>query len=480
MTTKDQQDIIIIGAGASGSLAAQLCSRNGYKTLLIDFGHDLNDEESADNKSFSYQTSSYAFNDVTKKYIADDPSLHFKSEKEKFYWSHAHALGGRSLLWQGVSLRFTDKQFKAPLKDQWGIPWPIGEKELNPYYDKVEEFYNIGAFNSLEKTKAIEKLKMKLGLNIISCPYTAKYFTGVAKNYSQLVEESIASHLLSTENSNLQIQGNSVVTSLTLNSQNGKVDSIQYKDKRTGQNKEVSGKVVILCASTLESTRILLNSKTSTSSESPFLENGLGQNLMTHLKGVSLSTNVLQTPYVRKPEELIHVPFQEGFHKDSQLLRGWGLQFRQKENLTNIKINAFGEGLPYKENKITIDKNKLDQWGRPELNISFTYGENEERMRQSQILQMKDIAQKLDLKDYKVGEKFQGPGKSNHELGTARMGESPKNSVLNKYNQVWDFENLYVCDGSSFTTGGYQNPTLTILALTWRACDHISEQLGKV
>ena len=114
------------------------------------------------------------------------------------------------------------------------------------------------------------------------------------------------------------------------------------------------------------------------------------------------------------------------------------------------------------------------------MNISFTYGENEERMRQSQILQMKDIAQKLNLKDYKVGEKFQGPGKSNHELGTARMGESPKNSVLNKYNQVWDFENLYVCDGSSFTTGGYQNPTLTILALTWRACDHISEQLGKV
>lgn len=471
--SQNRHEIVIIGAGSAGTLAAYLLSKKGKRCLLLDAGPGL-DETIDAKKEFSYQSSSYVFNDFTKNYIADDRFLNFKSQKDEFCWSHVNALGGRTLLWQGVSLRMTDKEFFAPKVDGFGLPWPIGEKELNPYYDRVENLFEITTNETDAKIKWMKDFEKKFALHSRPCPYTSKYFDSKSMSYRSLFENSIGEILLRGQGEYLTVQSNSVVTALDLDKKNNSVAAIRFFDTKENKERTLAVQNVLLCASTLESTRILLNSS-ELNNQTTFNDNILGKYLMTHLKGISLSTDFTKQGHVRNPEELIHVPFQPGFSPDNAHLRGWGLQVRLKEPSLAMKINTFGEDLPYETNFVKLNKNSRDAYSRPQLEVTYSYGENEEKMRRAQVKQMKSFANGLELKDYKINENIQKPGKNNHELGTIRMGDSPENSVLNSYNQTWNYKNLFVTDGSCLTTGGYQNPTETILALTWRACDYMLE-----
>jgi choline dehydrogenase-like flavoprotein len=476
---KDYYDIVIIGAGAAGSLAAELCAAKGYKTLVLDAGPELAEQLPAEKQEHSKQ-SNYFFNEMSAPLISRDTRQHVETRSEPFHWSHVQGLGGRALFWQGVSLRMTDGEFKAASRDGHGIDWPVSESDLNPYYALCEKRYGIaGKMNSTKKL-VIDKLDSLYGLSAFACPHTSKYFMRPKAGYRGYLEDSIADSLLETHDGNMKVRSLAVVKDLILAPKKGQVDAVRYFDRRAGHDVYVSARVYIVCASTLESTRILLASRDGSGGSLQDRTHGLGHYLMSHLKGVSLTAPIYNEDYSRLPEDLICCPYQRGFHENPTIKRGWGLQIRVKEKPENIRINTIGEDLPYFENCVQIDASRPDEWGRPMLEINFNWGENELRMQDAQISQMERFREAFGGSDAKISMKLGAPGSNNHELGTARMGSSPDESVLDRYNRVWGYDNLYVVDGSAFSSSGFQNPTLTILALTWRACCHISEnhQLG--
>ncbi|MEM7464039.1 MAG: GMC family oxidoreductase, partial [Pseudomonadota bacterium] len=467
----DHFDIAVIGAGASGALAAELLATRGYNVIVLDAGPGLEDQLRSIGGDKSHKPNSYIYNEFSAPLIADDVRQHIESTHEKFHWSHVQGLGGRSLFWQGVALRMSDKEFKAASHDGCGIDWPIGQADLDDYYRLCEKRFGIAGKADPSKDIVIGKLRDRLGLNAFACPYTAKYFRQPKAGYRAWIEDSIADGVFYPPKEGLTIRSMAVVNNLNLAPKERQVESVGFFDRRTGRREHITARVVFVCASTLETTRILLGSRDALGVGLRESTHGLGCNLMTHLKGISLSTKQTSRQYLRQPEELVYCPFQASFHNNSKLKRGWGLQIRVKDNSGGIRVNAFGEDLPYLNNCVELDESQLDEWGRPKLRISFTWGENELLMRDAQVSQMERLADKLELDGAAITHKLNAPGKNNHELGTARMGSSPKNSVLDRYNRIWGYDNVYVVDGSAFTSSGYQNPTLTILALTWRACD---------
>lgn len=473
----DHFDLAIIGAGAAGALAAELFATRGYRVIVLDAGPGLDDQLTSEGQDRYNNPSSDIYNEVSAPLIASDARLHVENTRNKFHWSHVQGLGGRSLFWQGVSLKMTDSEFKAASHDGCGIDWPVKEADLDHYYRLCIQRYSIGGKADPFKDIVIDKLRNKLGINAIACPHTAKYFKQPKAGYRAWIGDSIADGVFNSPKKGLTIRSMAVVKSLSLEPKKRRIESVCFFDRKTGRQEHITARVVFVCASTLETARILLASRDALGVTLQESTHGLGRYLMTHLKGVSLSTQNAKREYLRRPEELVYCPYQVGFHNDSKLKRGWGLQIRVKDNGSNIRVNAVGEDLPCLHNCVEIDDTRLDEFERPKLKISFTWGENELLMRDAQISQMERIADALELDGAVITRSLNTPGKNNHELGTARMGSSPHNSVLDRYNRIWGYDNAYVVDGSAFTSAGYQNPTLTILALTWRAFDHASEYL---
>ncbi len=456
-----------------------LCTAQGYKTLVLDAGPELAEQLPAQSQQYSNQ-SNYFLNEISAPLISEGTRQHVLTRNEPFHWSHVQGLGGRTLFWQGVALRMTDDEFKAASRFGHGIDWPISESDLNPYYALCERRYGISGKVNPTKQFVIDKLHSHFGLSAYACPYTSKYFMRPKAGYRGYLENSIADSLLAPHDCNLTVRSLAVVKDLILSPRKRRVEAARYFDRRSGRDVHVAASVFIVCASTLESTRILLASRDGSGGTLQEGTHGLGHYLMSHLKGVSLTAPTYREDYLRLPEDLICCPYQRGFHDDPSILRGWGLQIRVKDTPENIRINTIGEDLPYFDNAVQINASRSDDWGRPMLEINFTWGENELRMQDAQISQMERFLEVFGGSDTMISRKLGAPGSNNHELGTARMGSSPDESVLDRHNRVWGYDNLYVVDGSAFSSSGFQNPTLTILALTWRACHHISEthQLG--
>ena len=477
-----EYDIAVIGEGAAGSLAASLLHREGARVLWLDAGPGPDDPPpTASARTFSHQSASYVFNEETSRFLADDRDLHATSVgADEFQWIHGRGLGGRTLLWQGVCPRFTEREFEPIALGRWTERWPLTLADLEPYYDRVEAHYGLRRFASPEKTRVLEDLRRRLGITIDHCPYIPNYFSDLAADYRGLIERSLAAGVLEG-GPGLDYRANTLVTRLRTDATRGVAEAVEAIDLRTGDAHEFSARHFLLAASTLESTRILMNSR---SAEHPggigSHSDCLGRFLMTHLKGVSLASGTSASgavAYVRRPEELFYAHHQREFAPEPDFIRGWGLQVRCRGAGESLKFNNFGEDLPDPENRVHLDAEDRDVWGRPRLRIAYRYGANEEKMRRAQVEYMRTIATRLELDAPKISETLANPGRNNHEVGTARMGTNPDTSVLDGESRVWSCPNVRVTDGACFTTSGYQNPTLTILALTWRACDGMLESL---
>jgi choline dehydrogenase-like flavoprotein len=143
-------------------------------------------------------------------------------------------------------------------------------------------------------------------------------------------------------------------------------------------------------------------------------------------------------------------------------------------------LGAYGETLPYEKNGITLDKEKVDQWGQPLVHISVEYGENESAMRKDAIQSAAEMMEAAGMINIAKFDYQNPPGAAVHEMGTARMGRDPKTSVLNEHNQLHDAGNVFITDGSCMTSSGCQNPSLAYMALTARACDYAVSELKKM
>jgi choline dehydrogenase-like flavoprotein len=454
-----------------------------------------------------------------------------------FTWQRLRVLGGRSLVWGRQSYRMSDNDFKAASHDGYGDDWPISYADLAPYYDIVEKYVGItGAAEGNEMLpdgQFLPPMKMSCGEVLLRERVNAKFgrtvTIGRAAVLTQPHHGRAACHycgpcergcrtfsyfsspfttVADAQNSgNCTLITNAVVSHVNMDNATNKASGVTYVDRLTRQVKEVRGKSVILCAQALESTRILLNSSTREYPNGLANSSGaLGHYLMDHVVGAGASgqlPDMKMRPDANEPQRPngIYIPrFRNtpSGKKHSQFIRGYGYQggggaefnfgaegygasFKGavKEGVYSLSLGAFGESLARWDNYIEIDKNLKDAWGIPALRISMTHGDNEAALIDDAAAQAAEMLEAAGARNIKEQAHIEMPGMAIHELGTARMGNDPKKSVLNAFNQTHDVKNLFVMDGAGFVSSACQNPTLSMMAITVRACTHLAERFKK-
>ncbi len=521
MTRQEIYDAIIVGSGATGGWAAKTLTEKGMRVLLLEAGSPLfqkkinhaqqrlwkllkigNNRGSADSHRIGrdrqpIQSKCYAWKHNPDFFVDDIDNPYTTPEDKPFIWFRGRQVGGRMVIKaHGRQLyRFSDFQFKAASHDGFGENWPISYADLASYYERVEQW--IGIRGTAENIPHLpdsiflpdEKISKgeRLLKSALESSKTYDYRVTLGRMAPPRLTISAA-----TKTGRLTLRPYAIVSHIIVDEDSGKAKGVAFIDKHTHKSYEVFGKVVVLCASTIESTRILLNSATHQHPTGLGNSSGLlGHYLMDHtfidIKGIIPKPERFLTN-LSKDSDLfgnIYIPqFKNIADHHNKFIRGYGIQAGldwerlQGELVVKFYFSAFGEMLPRFENQVTINKDLKDAWGIPVAHIECIHSENEREMGIDQLETLKKIA---DAAGFEVLEEREllPPGLSAHECGTARMGDDPKKSVLNKFNQSWDIKNLFVVDGSCFVSQGCQNPTLTMMAITARACDYIAYQYQK-
>ncbi len=482
---------------------------------------------------YSEYNESYWFNDLDAKY----------EEKKRFDWYRPNIVGGKSIMWGRQSYRLSDLDFEANKRDGIAIDWPIRYKDIAPWYDYVETYAGISGeklglsqlpdgkflpameFNCVEKEvrKNMEaKFKgrhMTMGRvanlsqaanihtqhgratcqyrNLCSrgCPYGA-YFSTQASTLPAAVKTG-----------NLTLRPNSIVASVVYDEKKGRASGVKVIDSKTSAETEYFAKIIFLNGSTLGTTQVMLNSTSKRFPNGLGNDSGqLGRNLMDHhfRIGASGEWDGFEDKYFYgRRANGIYVPryrnvgndkreYTRGFgYQGGASRQGWqrgvaelgvGADFKDalsKPGKWTFGMTAFGECLPYEDNQVTLNKDKKDKWGLPTVTFNADFKENEKKMRKDMMNDAAEMLEAGGLKNVKTYDNGSWPGMAIHEMGTARMGNDPKTSVLNKFNQVHGCENVFVTDGAAMTSASCVNPSLTYMALTARAADHAVKELNK-
>jgi choline dehydrogenase-like flavoprotein len=502
-------DAIVIGSGASGGVAAWQLSTAGMRVLLLEAGRNIDPKADFDHRvgweprvpakrtdRQPIQSRTMGYDDLNKHLFIDDLNNPYCSSSDpSFLWIRSRMLGGRSLTWGKVCPRFNDHDLKASERDGIGEPWPLSLSELIPYYEKIEEILSVPPpmaasciedpqiapsakkFEKLMKVRwpkrellACQRAKPRLSrLNetpYVGLPYTASpsFFIGSAIRTGKM-----------------KLRTNAVVSRITVDSNTGMAEGVEFLDGETGRPEVVRGRRILLCASTIESVRIMLNSACPQHPEGLANSSGeLGRWLMDHVCGLKVAGHIDPSELGLKPRAPILMDFYvpDDGRESSDFLRGYASMLgffpcREDPEKFSFYSLLFGEVLPNRENRICISKDQKDKWGIPSAHIHFSYGENEQKMTKHAAGFLKELALSWGVDVIHEDSNPSAPGESIHEVGGARMGSDPRKSVLNGFNQAWDVKNLFVLDGACFPSAGTQNPTLTIMALASRACDYI-------
>jgi len=462
------------------------------------------------------------------------------TEVKPFNWLRSYRMGGRSILWGRQSYRWSEMDFKGNEKDGIAVPWPIGYADLAPWYDHVERF--AGVSGSLEGVPTLPdgQFLPPMDLNCVEKDVAArikKQYGGTRHMFIGRVAHVTApipgrsqcqfrnrcgegcpfGGYFSTQSStlpaalktgNLTVRPYSIVTQVLYDKDKKKAKGVEVLDTETNQTYEFESRIVFLCASALNSAWVLLNSATDVwSGGLGSSSDQLGHNVMDHHYNIGASGRVEgfedKQVFGRRPNGFYIPRFANVGDDKRDYLRGFGYQggagragwSREiaeltiggnfKEALTEpggwtIGATGFGEILPDHSNKVTLDPNKKDKWGLPVLAMDAELKENELKMRKDMAVEMKAMFEAAGVKEVTTWDNGHAMGHGIHEMGTARMGKDPKTSVLNKWNQVWDCENVFVTDGAAMTSSACQNPSLTYMALTARAADYAANEMKKL
>jgi len=480
----------------------------------------------------------YPLNETNLDWWANDKESPY-TEIKRLDWYRGYHVGGRSLMWGRQSYRWSDLDFEANAKEGIAIDWPIRYKDIEPWYTYAEKFAGISGskdglpqlpdghfmpameMNCVEKdvSKRIKehynnKRSMIIGrvANITqplpgrtNCQYRDKCWLGCPFGAYFSTQSSTLPAAMST--GNLTLRPWSIVTKILYDKDLKKATGVEVLDAETNKTYQYFSKIIFLNASTFNSAWILMNSATDVWPGGLGSSSGeLGHNIMDHhlYAGASgIADGYDDKYYYGRRANGIYIPRYRNFFGDKRhYLRGFGYQGgagrgewsrdiaelniggEYKDALTEpgqwaIGIIAFGELLPYHENKMTLDKTKKDGWGLNVISFDAELKENERKMRidmQNDAIEMLETAGIKNVKGYK---KDVAVGGGIHEMGTARMGKDPKTSVLNKWNQVWDAPNVFVTDGSFMTSAACVNPSLTYMAMTARAADYAVSEMKK-
>ena len=501
---------------------------------LWEFPHGLHLTE-AEKKQQFVQSRHYSYREDNKHFYINDEENRY-DETKRFDWIRGDIVGGRSLLWARQCYRWSDLDFAANSKDGYGVDWPIRYKDIAPWYNYVESFIGVsgnadgikhlpdGNFQPPFEMNAVEKyFKSKVensyaDRNVIigrtanltkpvqgrgqcmardlchrGCPYGAYFSTNASTMPAAYAT------------GNLTVRPHSKVINVLYDEQKKRAKGVTIIDTESNQTMEFFAKIIFLNASTVATTAILLNSISNRFSNG--LGNGsdqVGRNLMDHHKGLSATSTVEGFEdnyyYGRRPTNIYiprfrnvdqpHTPFTRGYHfggsaSRGKLQGGEGIGADFKESLTepgkwHMSLYAYGECLPYAENRITLNHQKLDKHGLPTVTIDCEFKENELAMHDDMGNTAQEMLAAAGFKDINVKNVLSAPGNANHEMGTARMGKDPATSVLNAFNQMHEVPNVFITDGSCMTSSSCVNPSITYMAITARACDHAVKELKKL
>jgi choline dehydrogenase-like flavoprotein len=550
-------DAIVIGSGISGGWAAKELCEKGLKTLVLERGRivehvvdyptmnldpwdmELRGGLTPEEKEKHYKNirSGWVGKD-TEHFWADDAANPY-TEIKPFLWLRGHQMGGRSLLWGKQTYRWSDLDFEANAKDGNGVDWPIRYKDIKPWYTYVEKFAGISGeamnlpqlpdshflppmeMNCVEKhiKGRIEKEFSDRNMIIGRCAHLTQPHNGRGQcqnrnrcsrgcPYGAYFSSNAVTLPPANASGNLTIRPYSIVQSLIYDEAKEKVTGVRIIDSETNEAIEYSSKIIFVNASTLSTTQILMNSKSSRFENGLGNDSGeLGHNLMDHTYRVGAMGKVAgfdDKYYKGRRPNGIYIPRYVNIDENSKsdkFVRGFGFQgegFRGG-NPANIEsfgadykdsilkpgpweffITGFAECLPYHDNQVTLNGDVLDKWGQPTLSIDAEFKANEKALNKQIQEDAVEMLQKVGLRDILGFDKEHPPGYGVHEMGTARMGRDPKTSVLNDFNQVHAAKNVFVTDGACMTSSSCVNPSLTYMALTARAANHAVSELKKL
>ncbi len=537
-------DAIIVGTGATGGMAALTLAEQGIKVLMIEAGPFLKREEAYSKEPLD--TFKRAFGFISKKhknqiqhpgYWKNNPDLYGNEKKypytypedKPFLWTQGKQVGGRSLTWGGITLRLSPSDFKPADKDGFGANWPITYGELSPHYDYVEKSSQIfGKKDNLEQIPnghyigevPLTESELIFGEKISSkLNYPFVQSRGFDKNASIKEEDwpkssSLGSSLKrALKTGNVQILPNHLVESFQTNKETEMATSIRIINTNNGLKKDLNCELILLCASTISTLRILLNSEKE-SCDSGFIDTSgkLGRYIMDHVSvskffSIPRTNNYPNKSFNQAPLSgagSFFIPFGTQLPDDIDFFRGYGIwgaidrlgipTFLKKEENKSIGfLISHGEVLPRKENRVKLS-NQTDEWDIPIPNIEFEWSDNEHKMIKHMSNTMvkainysggkvKDLKTLLNIPLLNLLENnsialsgdIPPPGYYIHEVGGAPMGLKEDDSVLDKWNRLWRCKNVFVLDGACWPTSSWQSPTLTMMALSRRACLRIKK-----
>jgi len=558
---REPYDAIVVGSGIAGGWAAKELTEKGLKTLLVErgryveHGKDYITEHKAPwefkfrgsgerklyDEEYEVQRQCYAFGEATKHFFVNDRQNPYTHDEDKpFSWIRGYHLGGRSLTWARQCYRWSNLDFEANARDGHGVDWPIRYADLAPWYDYVERFAGIsgqaeglpqlpdGQFLPPMAMYCAEELfksgverahpdrRVTIGrVAVLTKPHNGRsacHYCGPCERgcsagaYFSSLSATLPAAMAT---GNLTIKCDSVVHSIVYDSENDRARGVRVIDAESLKPVEYFGKLIFLCASTLGSTQILLNSKNTRFPDGLANSSGaLGHYLMDHACGAGGSAefpgpddryhhgnrpNGIYVPRFRNlsggkqhPDFLRGYGFQGGASRAGwgrgMSMSGFGASFKNSLRTPGpwtMWFEGFGEMLPRYENHVALDPAVTDAFGIPALKIHCSWSDNETEMREQIATDAAEMLEAGGATNIQTGAGASPPGLCIHEMGTARMGRDPKTSVLNSYNQCHDVPNVFVTDGACMASSACQNPSITYMALTARAADFAVSEMKR-
>ena len=548
-------DAIVVGTGISGGWAAKELTENGLDTLVLERGRDVphgeyptatlepwdlprNDQIPAEERQHyeKQMRTGYTIRESTKHWWIKDTDQPYE-EINRFDWIRGYHVGGRSIMWGRHSYRLSDLDFEANAREGIAVDWPIRYADIEPWYDHVERYAGISGealgiphfpdsqflppmeLNCVEQ-HAREQIAEHFGRTLTigrvamltqphegrgACQYRNKCIRGCP--YGAYFSSNASTLPAADRTGNMTLRPHSIVNRVIFDENEGKATGVEIIDAESGEVYEYYARIIFLNASTINTTMILMNSRSDRFPDGLGNDSGeLGRNLMDHhfRVGANGVYEGFQDRYYygRRPTGFF-IPRYRNVGDDSRdYLRGFGYQgsasrqgwtrgvrelsigeplkeFVQTPGEWTMGMTAFGEMLPHHDNRMWLDFGKTDKWGQPTVVFDCRFRENEFKMREDMKNDAAEMLEAAGFSDVTTYDDPGGPGLGIHEMGTARMGRDPQTSVLNEWNQIHTCKNVFVTDGACMTSAANQNPSLTYMALTARAANYAAEELQR-